>query len=215
MVNVGNLVEVPQMAYAKQQIPQLKVSESVSVLMDGEIPAEEWEQLMHSLQTPSSQADWHVYHLIGDALRSEELLETDGADRDFEARFAARFASEPHLLLPSVVAKSSKLRMAWVRRAIPTAAVVAAVVAVSWVVVPQLQGGSPVLVAQQDQQTLQKLPVAQTVAVVSTNPQTGPATGNITMIRDARLDDYLQAHGQYALRPAAPFVRAVSSGQSE
>lgn len=45
-------------------------------------------------------ADWHLYHLIGDVMRSDDLASTAGHDRDFLAGIRQRLAAEPVVLAP-------------------------------------------------------------------------------------------------------------------
>ncbi len=46
---------------------------------------------------------WSDYHLIGDALRSDDLAESPARSSAFMASFSARFESEAHVLAPAAV----------------------------------------------------------------------------------------------------------------
>ncbi|ODP33628.1 sigma-E factor negative regulatory protein [Pandoraea sp. ISTKB] len=211
-------------------------AERISALMDGEFDPDELAALLDEADT-SGRPLWDDYHLIGDALRSDELT-LPRSESAFMASFAARLDAEPHLLAPAALAdaqavaapdaKAAGSRVTRinpflrVRRVLPTAAAAAAVAALSWVVVPRLQdhpaGGA------QPQVLAQAAPVAGgsslTRVALSQQPQAavaanGAATGgpnDLIVLRDARLDQYLAAHQQYAPAPigqsVSPYMRA-------
>ncbi len=180
--------------------------------MDGEVAAHEASAAVELAKDGEGAGHWREYQLIGDVLRSEDLLNTRSSE-DFLSRFSAKLDAEPHLLVPAVAQRAKTqerhrflVSPAWVRRIMPTTAVAAAVAAVSWVVVPQLRGpadgadGSPALVAKATQAA-----GAQALTVA--------ATDNTPMIRDARLDEYLSAHRQSATNGmVVPYLRAVANG---
>lgn len=201
-------------------------AERISALLDGEVESDELSILLGQAEDDDGRLLWNDYHLIGDALRSDELA-LPKSESDFLARFSARLSDEPHLLAPAAlvdhVPRVAAKRMnpfLRVRRVLPTAAAAAAVAALSWVVVPRLQdhpvGVTPTLmqaaVNTAPQTTLQR--VAQPLNATATT-QAGQANGDqgdLIVMRDARLDQYLAAHQQYAPAPigqnASPFMRA-------
>ncbi|HWV07682.1 MULTISPECIES: sigma-E factor negative regulatory protein [unclassified Ralstonia] len=200
------------MGQAQLQTAEAEFAQRISALMDGEVAAHEVSSAVELAKDGEGAAHWREYQLIGDVLRSEDLLNTRSSE-DFLSRFSAKLDAEPHLLVPAVAQRAKTqerhrflVSPAWVRRIMPTTAVAAAVAAVSWVVVPQLRGpadgadGSPALVAKATQATgVQALTVA--------------ATDNTPMIRDARLDEYLSAHRQSATNGmVVPYLRAVANG---
>jgi len=157
----------------------------------------------------ADRTTWSAYHLIGDALRSDDLAVHPAKSVAFLAGLSARLEAEPHLLVPSrapVRSRASVLR----RRVAPALAVAAAAATLSWIVLPQWQHGgmhSPVQTASTN--------AVQTVAMTSGS---GAQEGNI--IRDASLDQYLEAHQQFAQQPmmpgSMPLIRAAvqtSQGQ--
>lgn len=180
--------------------------------MDGEVAAHEVATAVDLAKDGEGAAHWREYQLIGDVLRSEDLLNTRSSE-DFLSRFSVKLEAEPHLLVPAVAQRAKTqerhrflVSPAWVRRIMPTTAVAAAVAAVSWVVVPQLRGpadgtdGSPAMVAKATQGA-----GAQALTVA--------ATDSTPMIRDARLDEYLSAHRQSATNGmVVPYLRAVANG---
>ena len=200
------------MGQAQLQTAEAEFAQRISALMDGEVAAHEVSSAVEVAKDGEGAAHWREYQLIGDVLRSEDLLNTRSSE-DFLSRFSAKLDAEPHLLVPAVAQRAKTqerhrflVSPAWVRRIMPTTAVAAAVAAVSWVVVPQLRGpadgadGSPALVAKATQAT-----GAQALTVA--------ATDNTPMIRDARLDEYLSAHRQSATNGmVVPYLRAVANG---
>ncbi|CAJ0716117.1 hypothetical protein LMG6871_01683 [Ralstonia edaphis] len=200
------------MGQAQLQTAEVEFAQRISALMDGEIAAHEVLSAVELAKDGEGAAHWREYQLIGDVLRSEDLLNTRSSE-DFVSRFSAKLEAEPHLLVPAVAQRAKTqerhrflVSPAWVRRIMPTTAVAAAVAAVSWVVVPQLRGpadgadGSPALVAKATQAA-----GAQALTVA--------ATDNTPMIRDARLDEYLSAHRQSATNGmVVPYLRAVANG---
>ncbi|MEX3555563.1 MAG: anti-sigma factor, partial [Burkholderia gladioli] len=101
---------------------------------------------------------------------------------------------------------ASPLRRALRRRFVPALAVAAAATTLTWIVVPQLQGTagqpgvSPVQVASVAPQDLQR--------VAASSHQ------DLNIIRDARLDQYLEAHQQFAQQPVVsgsmPLIRTAA-----
>lgn len=221
-------------------------AERISALVDGEFDSDELAALLDEADT-SGRPLWDDYHLIGDALRSDELT-LPRSESAFMAAFAARLDAEPHLLAPTALAdaqasaaqaaRSAGARVTRinpflrVRRVLPTAAAAAAVAALSWVVVPRLQdhsagGAQPQVLAQAatsatpatggnnlTRVTLSQSPQAA-VAANGANGANGASAGapnDLIVLRDARLDQYLAAHQQYAPTPigqgVSPYMRA-------
>ena len=92
------------------------------------------------------------------------------------------------------------------------AAVAAAAATLTWIVMPQMRGvgmaGAPQIAAVQSQgDGVQRVAMNTTPA-----PVAGGQDGNI--IRDARLDEYLQAHQQFAQQPvisdSMPYIRSAA-----
>jgi sigma-E factor negative regulatory protein RseA len=163
----------------------------------------------------ADRAAWSEYHLIGDALRSDDLAAHPAASNAFLRVFAARLEAEPHLLAPApapaVRGKSGRLSL-FGRRVVPGLAIAAAAATLTWIVVPQLQriDGSPS--ALQTAAVAGRHDPVQTVAMAGAPNSSG--TGEVNIIRDARLDQYLEAHQQFAQQPvvpgSAPFIRAAA-----
>ncbi len=202
-----------QMATEHDNNPQ----DALSALADGQLRGQAFAQAVELVtREPEAQATWHAYHVVGDALRSEDLASSTD-DLAFLARFQSRLAQEP-TLVPVVNAanliainayKSSATavfdddivdpaanapRFAW--RMVAGLASLVAVVAVGWNVAGRLGMAAP-------QAELAKLEPSPPVVLASGEPR--------VMLRDARLDALLAAHKQFggasALQVPAGFLR--------
>lgn len=167
----------------------------LSALADGEPAA-----LPHATalwrDDAAARESWHLYHLIGDVMRSDDLAARPARDAEFLANLRQRLAQEPVPvpLAPAPAAAAAPpmaRRLGW--RA--PAAVAAGFVAVAATLVllrPQgfgLDGG--------EQMAEGVVPAAGPGLRVVPNPQPsarGALVAEGRMIRDARLDAYLQAH---------------------
>ncbi|EON14268.1 MULTISPECIES: sigma-E factor negative regulatory protein [Pandoraea] len=208
-------------------------AERISALMDGEFDPDELAALLDEADALGRPL-WGDYHLIGDALRSDELT-LPRSESAFMASFAARLDAEPHLLAPAALADAPTVtaqganaagsRVARinpflrVRRVLPTAAAAAAVAALSWVVVPRLQdhpagGAQPQVLAQNVAPATAAGGSSLTRVALSQQPQAATAANgasagvpnDLIVLRDERLDQYLAAHQQYAPTPIGQSV---------
>lgn len=69
--------------------------ERISALADGQLRGEEFARALEAaVHETDARAAWHVYHVIGDALRSGATAACCSADTGFALRFAARLARE-------------------------------------------------------------------------------------------------------------------------
>jgi sigma-E factor negative regulatory protein RseA len=180
--------------------------ERLSAFVDGELFGEEHLNTFIAELDQEDRASWSRYHLIGDALRSDDLAVSPATSSAFLASFSARLEQEPHVLAPAalpslpVVSRFSALR----RRIVPTFAVAAAAATLTWIVVPQLQGvpGVPgaaqVASVQTHGDSMQRVAMASVPATAAQPAQDG------NIIRDASLDQYLEAHQQFAQQPVMP-----------
>ncbi|WP_186094549.1 sigma-E factor negative regulatory protein [Burkholderia gladioli] len=190
--------------------------ERLSALIDGESPdGLPFAQILAGFGDTERRA-WSEFHAIGDALRSDELAIEPAVSQAFTARFSAAFAAEPHLIAPAAITVSanspaSPLKRALRRRFVPALAVAAAAATLTWIVVPQLQGTagqpgvSPVQVASVAPQDLQRVAAS--------------AHQDLNIIRDASLDQYLEAHQQFAQQPVVsgsmPLIRTAVATQGQ
>jgi sigma-E factor negative regulatory protein RseA len=182
---------------------------ALSALMDGEAGDAEAERaLRHWRDDERARADWHVYHLVGDVLRSNDLARSPAHDEAFVQALRQRLAQAPVMLAPTPVQAQPSTRRVR-RRWIGSAAVAAGFVAVAGVMVVTrlaLPGSEPAgaLLASQ--------PAVSTPVLRAANlPASG---GEGVLIRDAQLDRYLEAHRQFgpsaALLPGG-IVRSAAS----
>ncbi|NKJ48301.1 anti-sigma factor [Burkholderia sp. SG-MS1] len=185
--------------------------ERLSAFVDGELFGEEHLNLGKFLSglDGEDRAAWSSYHLIGDALRSDDLAVSPATSSAFLNGFAARFDNEPHVLAPAMPVARRLLALR--RRVVPAFAVAAAAATLTWIVVPQLQGvpggpGSQLASVHGD--------AVQRVAMVPVPAAAQPIAQDANIIRDASLDQYLEAHQQFAQQPvmtgSMPVIRAAS-----
>jgi sigma-E factor negative regulatory protein RseA len=178
-------------------------SERLSAFVDGESLGEvEGFGSLFSELNSEDRAAWSSYHLIGDALRSDDLAVSPATSSAFLAGFAARLEAEPHVLAPTALPASKKPLSALRRRVVPVFAVAAAAATLTWIVVPQLQrvDGAPggVQMASVGSDGVQRVAMAS-VPSGATQP-----SQDMNIIRDASLDQYLEAHQQFAQQPVVP-----------
>lgn len=75
---------------------------ALSALMDGELDASQVAAACASWRSEARQrSDWHLYHLIGDTLRSEDLAAEPARDDRFMRRLRERLDREPVVLAPT------------------------------------------------------------------------------------------------------------------
>lgn len=151
----------------------------VSALMDGELDAHEAAGALRALSRDAvQQKDWHLYHLIGDALRQEPCLAMDIA-----ARVTPLLALEPTVLAP---VRTARNRPRWQRRVMAIAAAAAGVAVVAWVALAPVAESGHLAIASAPP------PVAATNVVMATNAS--PVADG----QSAYLQEYLVAHQAYA-----------------
>jgi sigma-E factor negative regulatory protein RseA len=169
------------------------------------------------------RAAWSAYHLIGDALRSDDLAVSPATSSAFMASFSRRFETEVHVLAPAALPALSALNGAKSRagllrrRVVPAFAVAAAAATLTWIVVPQLQGvdshgGAQIASVAPD--SMQRVAMASIPAATAR-----PAVVEANIIRDASLDQYLEAHQQFSQQPVVPgsmpLIRAAATTQGQ
>jgi len=202
----------------------------LSALMDGDAGAGEAKALCEIWgQDDKVRRQWHLYQLIGDTLRSDELAQAPAHDRKFLNRLSARLALEPVVLAPQASSESKSdeavARARNSRWATPmTIAAGFLLVAGSLLVlnnngVWDQDGGARQLVqANASEKTVPAPASTADVAVAVRAPdsltastgmnsnQSGGAkasqatsyAANGRLLRDARLERYLQAHKEFA-----------------
>ncbi|MEO8151907.1 MAG: sigma-E factor negative regulatory protein [Rhizobacter sp.] len=204
--------------------------DDLSSLMDGDLEGAAVDRVCGQWREDTeTRAQWHAFHLIGDVLRSDDLVSDTGHDAAFLAAFRLRLAHEPVVLAPADAQSPQRpgLQVMTRRRSWATpVAIAAGFVAVAGVlVVTQISGGLSLHGAQSDAR-LAKAPDAQIEAVmvaggsasgIASDPPTVVLNGRL--IRDVRLDEYLAAHKKFggSSVPGGPsgFLRnAAADGSS-
>jgi len=182
------------------------VKSKISALLDDELNPHEFDGIVAALRSdPEAVEAWHIYNLVGDAMRDGVPL-----SEGFSERFARRLAREPIVIAPRRLERS-RARTRWM--ALSAAASVAAVALVGWVafapgpVGSGPTGGRPTL-AQSGPQTVAKTePVRQPVV-----DRAAKRTPSRPLPGFAR--EYLLAHQAYSPRATvqgiAPNVQTVS-----
>jgi len=193
--------------------------ERMSAFVDGESLDElgNISQFLADLKN-QDRAQWSEYHLIGDALRSDDLAVSPATSSAFMAAFTQRFESEVHVFAPAALpAAAAKRQGVMRRRVMPAFAVAAAAATLTWIVVPQLQGvdsRSGAQVASVSTDSMQRVAMASIPAATAR-----PVLTEANIIRDASLDQYLEAHQQFSQQPVVPgsmpLIRAAATSQGQ
>lgn len=177
----------------------------LSALADGEADADAAARGLAAWATadPLTRQRWHAYQLIGDVLRSEDLAQTPAHDAAFLQRLRGRLDLEPAVLAPQLLrvptAAEKARRAAWIMPAALAASVtgLATVLAVTLWPSAQPSGGTLLAGASAPAGSLTVADAARLPAVAALEvAEAVPPGGRV--VRDARLDRYLQAHRDYA-----------------
>ncbi len=132
----------------------------------------------------SARATWHVYHLIGDVLRSSELATPPRHDERFLQALRVKLAAQPVVLAPAPLPAVKRKAPAWFMPSVAAAgfAAVAGVLVVTQVWAPQAPPQLAVAARQ---------PGVTPVAL-------GAASSDLrvkgALLRNPRLDEFLRAH---------------------
>ncbi len=164
----------------------------ISAFMDGESRQHETEQAILNLKQHQEHLEtWNTFHLIGDAMLGDPMLQND-----FTTRLCSRLQQEPTVLAP---------RVGW-RKPLNLALSAAASLAAVAVVLTLAITDNP----HQPQSPLAIAPKSETIQSIHTVALPQPvATAN-----QGRINEYLMAHQEFspstALQGVAPYVRTVS-----
>jgi sigma-E factor negative regulatory protein RseA len=175
----------------------------LSALADGDAQAVD-RACAHWRDDANARQTWHAYHLIGDAMRSEELATAPARDAAFLATVRVRLQNEPVVLAPSPLPASSPSTAAPARRQawlLPTAAMagfvaVAAVLVVTRSQAPVGPSNAPAMASASsvNPNTMGNALVSQPSPVQGGPVVADSAGAPQAVIRDARLDEFLRAH---------------------
>lgn len=205
-------------------IEQLELREQVSALVDGQLGGADFASVVDCLgQDEDARASWHLYHVIGDVLRSGEMG-SGQYDKAFVARLRERLQAEPGIprfveplsVTPETIAPddhgtqedrsfdhefppaANDRTYRW--KVLAGLATVVAVAAVAWNGLGG--GGGGVQLAR---------PATPERVEAALGGQGG---GSAVMIRDPHLDAMLAAHRQFgggsALQNPAGFLRSAT-----
>ncbi|MFO1326881.1 MAG: sigma-E factor negative regulatory protein [Rubrivivax sp.] len=173
----------------------------LSDLADGHGRAADADEALRAWATDAgARQDWHLYQLIGDALRSDELACRPQRDREFLQRLRRRMADEPVPLAPTPLPAAPERSRRWLS-SVAAVAGFAVVGAAVYMLRPQDDAGG-----WQQART----PVVDPdngLRAVSAASHPGGSQALVVdgqVIRDARLDAYFEAHrGAVGPQPSA------------
>jgi len=204
---------------AMQSQPNAR-GERLSAFVDGEgLDGADLGQFLAGF-TNRDRTSWSDFHLIGDALRSDDLATSPKASSAFMNAFSARFEAEAHVFAPAAIPAAAAPAVAaranmFRRRVVPAFAVAAAAATLTWIVVPQLQGidnHASSQIASMGTDNVQRV-------AMTTSPAQGQPIVEANIIRDASLDQYLEAHQQFSQQPvmpgSMPLMRATAVSQGQ
>lgn len=198
-------------------------AERLSALADGEADAADAADLSARWRDDAElRSQWHRWHLIGDAMRSDELAGRSG-ESQFLAALRTKLAAEPVVLAPAPVVETPSIagRRAASRWRVP-AAVAAGFVMVAGALVAMRPDVPQAVAPLARQQPSVAAPVAvaavprasevvAAAARVETHPGALAEPMRGVLIRDARMQQYFDAHQQFggstALGMPSAFLR--------
>jgi len=115
--------------------PDSTQREMLSALADGALGADEIDAALECAHGPAAQQAWHMYHLIGEVLRSPHLVHCSGMADVLPAVHAAQ-AAQAVAVLPRRAANDPVLR--W--KVAASCALLAAAAALGWHLLPPPPG---------------------------------------------------------------------------
>lgn len=215
----------------KTQYEESADGDGVSALMDGRLDAHAVAALLQDTQGAAGRETldtWHVYHLIGDVLRSDDLAACSNDTRVLSHVRAALAQERRPLLTAQPQLQQVRHAAAQAPRAVQAAAndgvfrwkmvaglaSFAAVAAVGWGVLggigPQASGGAQLAQGGSGAGAAQVASLS-TPASARASSAADPDAAAPVMLRDAQLDELLAAHraaaGASALANASGFLR--------
>lgn len=173
--------------------------QAMSALVDGALGDDETSRLCRDWRDDAElRVTWHAYHLIGDVLRSDDLAHAGAHDEAFLQAVRRRLADEPVVMAPAATVAAVPApvrRRGWLAPVAVAAGfvAVAGVLVVTQLAAPGGGAGAPVMATAPS-----VAPAAVTrVSAGAVVPAAAPVAADEVLIRDARLDRYLEAHRQY------------------
>jgi sigma-E factor negative regulatory protein RseA len=203
----------------RSEVERPATEEDLSALMDGELDTSAVAGACRAWRDDARlRSQWHAHHLIGDVMRSEDLVSDAKRDALFLEALRKRLAEEPVVLAPSIAAPvvaPARARRSWMG---PAAVAAGFAVVAGTLVVTQMAGGLGSRDLGADRSIAQGPSSMQAVALSGMPASAAsemPSVGlNGQLVRDARLDEYLAAHKKFggsSLPGGAPgFLRNAS-----
>ena len=193
----------------------------LSALADGELGGDAAARVLDAMDASAARECWHLYHLIGDVLRTPDLGDAR-RDAEFVARLRERLppqvsvvARPPTVAAPAAVDAARPAANDGVFRwkMVAGLASVAAVAAIGWGSLGSIGAGAPVGGAQLASNTAPALnPNTLLAAPQAALPVAAAAPA--VMLRDPELDQLLAAHrqaaGASAFGDSAAFMRTAT-----
>jgi sigma-E factor negative regulatory protein RseA len=172
--------------------------QDLSAMADGRLGDAEASRLCRDWRDdPELRVTWHAYHLIGDVMRSDDLAKVPRHDEAFLRALRQRLVDEPVVMAPAATVAampSARRRRAW----LAPAAVAAGFVAVAGVlVVTRMADPTADRSGMLASGPAVPTGVVRVSAGAMATAPAAPAAVDDMLIRDARLDRYLEAHRQY------------------
>ena len=189
--------------------------EQISAFADGELSGAQADVVLAALRTEQGLAAWNAYHLIGDAVRSDEMAVE--MSPEFFSKFSARLDAEPTVIAPvaapepadrqdkRMVANGGGVGGLTVRRfAIPALALSLAA-AIVFILQPHPATVVATGVATPD--VASTAAPAQQAATAAAVAPAGPAAGSPAVaslaregevVRDPKIDKFLDTHQTYS-----------------
>ena len=196
-------------------------AEQLSALADGELDPNGVARTCAKWQARGpAHATWHAYHLIGDVLRSEDLAGLPRRDYVCLDTLREKLAREPVIFAPGTSVRSSAA-VGWARKPWAALSAVAAgfgAVAVVLIVLREPAGDSEFRAEKSAGPGASA--VAANYSSAASRPGSAPQAlfADGRLVRDARLDRYLDAHKQFsgvsALGVPSTFLRGETSDAS-
>lgn len=192
-----------QQSHVRTDLAAADEPEALSALLDGECSGADAAGFTRRWRAdPALQQRWDTYHLIGDALRSEDLCRGGRQPDHFMASLREKLAAEPVVLASAPLPRRS-LRGRWMRP-VSAAAGVMAVAGSVWLL-PVRQGGPGPMVANGP-----ATPQPVATATVAPDRRTRPAT---------EWNRYLAAHQQFptgaTVVPVSGYLRSADHDTTE
>jgi sigma-E factor negative regulatory protein RseA len=179
-------------------------AERLSALADGEVDGAATQAACGAWKSDVElRRTWHAWHLIGDVLRSEDLASSAERDQRFLVALRERMAAEPVVLAPAPlleVESAAAPRRPAGRWLLPSSIAAGFMLVVGTFVVVG-PGNGPTSPAPTLASTAVRAGPDSSIRQASIRESAAPnqaVTVNGRMIRDARLEQYLAAHKQFA-----------------